>query len=580
MKKYIFLLFVAAVNLTAATRIVSRDHYTTIQSAIDAAGSGDVVQIESGIYHELIDIYGKTDLLIRGAPNANVIIEGAYADVQVAGNTLWTKDDEHDGLYYCNTPFVKKDMFVCKGDDYNYHWCSLSDGTMLYPYKFEHRHTTPAYKNASYTYCHDTSATYPVFVRIGHPEPVNPRNIAINIPTGIVIDITNSSRIHLKNIEVRNGFPIGIYLRGDSVNGVTIDDVSVINCARGISSEWKIEDTVKSHDITIINTRVKNGFPNKNIKNRNMELWDRGYMNHCANIRVYSKNLSIHNCLIDGGWDGIAGIGENAEIYHTTIRNIHDDALQLKAPGNTAKNVHIHQNIIDDCFVGVSLTAGDGPIYLYRNVIIADQNGDDDSRAYAFKLGTRNGQNSRNWHMYHNTVYANGKIISADASDTDDLSKVENWNMYYNIFTSSGKLFGSKHRDFIAYSGLKDNDITYDANCWFQWRKRKTDKFCNNTNGNDVAYTIDDFRKHSSNKWEQHGFWKSPKFTGKKDRPDGLHLSSKSPCIDPDIEVDLIFPDTLFNYNGEIIEQNADDIGCYDNNVSFPVGCNMRFFEE
>ena len=50
----------------AETLKVPSDAYPTIQSAVDAAQPGDVIQIGKGTYAEAVFVTDKTDLEIRG----------------------------------------------------------------------------------------------------------------------------------------------------------------------------------------------------------------------------------------------------------------------------------------------------------------------------------------------------------------------------------------------------------------------------------------------------------------------------------------------------------------------------------
>lgn len=52
------------------------DHYGTIQSAIDAAVSGDIVQVQSGVYNELIDFSSKA-ITVAGAGSNLTTIDGS-----------------------------------------------------------------------------------------------------------------------------------------------------------------------------------------------------------------------------------------------------------------------------------------------------------------------------------------------------------------------------------------------------------------------------------------------------------------------------------------------------------------------
>jgi len=60
---------------SAADVLVVPDQYTTIQSAIEAAVTGDIVQVQSGIYNETIDFLGKA-ITVAGESADTTTIDG------------------------------------------------------------------------------------------------------------------------------------------------------------------------------------------------------------------------------------------------------------------------------------------------------------------------------------------------------------------------------------------------------------------------------------------------------------------------------------------------------------------------
>ena len=67
-----FLLLVQA-SLAATLNVSSSGTYSTIQSAVDAASSGDTILVASGTYGDCVDLKGK-DLTLTGAGSSSSTI--------------------------------------------------------------------------------------------------------------------------------------------------------------------------------------------------------------------------------------------------------------------------------------------------------------------------------------------------------------------------------------------------------------------------------------------------------------------------------------------------------------------------
>ena len=63
-------------SLAATLTVSSGGTYSTIQSAVDAASSGDTIQVYSGTYSGCVDLGGK-DLTLTGAGSSSSIISTA-----------------------------------------------------------------------------------------------------------------------------------------------------------------------------------------------------------------------------------------------------------------------------------------------------------------------------------------------------------------------------------------------------------------------------------------------------------------------------------------------------------------------
>ncbi len=76
-------------DFTAATSGWGVDHFASIQDGIDAAGSGDTVQVAAGTYNENVTINSARDgLTLQGAGAAVTIIDGGGSDTVVTLNSV------------------------------------------------------------------------------------------------------------------------------------------------------------------------------------------------------------------------------------------------------------------------------------------------------------------------------------------------------------------------------------------------------------------------------------------------------------------------------------------------------------
>ena len=107
------LLLVATASLAAQTTIHvgTGQSYTTIQSAIDAAGSGDTVLVDPGTYTENIDFKGKAITVTTSAGSASTILDGSSSGPAVTFDTHETSAStlsgftiQHGGLFSSSNP--------------------------------------------------------------------------------------------------------------------------------------------------------------------------------------------------------------------------------------------------------------------------------------------------------------------------------------------------------------------------------------------------------------------------------------------------------------------------------------------
>ena len=109
----VHLIFVLSI-VDAKTITVKKDgtgDYTVIQSAVNAAKSGDAIEIHEGIYKENINIEKSgsitSQFTIRVAANANVIIDGTTGEytIDLSPGDYWKIDGTNGHLTIKNGNF-------------------------------------------------------------------------------------------------------------------------------------------------------------------------------------------------------------------------------------------------------------------------------------------------------------------------------------------------------------------------------------------------------------------------------------------------------------------------------------------
>lgn len=67
-----------SIHQTEAKTIIVPDNYDTIQQAVDAAISGDIIEVRAGTYAENVIISGKSISLIGEDPHRTTLRNGQY----------------------------------------------------------------------------------------------------------------------------------------------------------------------------------------------------------------------------------------------------------------------------------------------------------------------------------------------------------------------------------------------------------------------------------------------------------------------------------------------------------------------
>ncbi len=541
LKKY-FLGFIDI--LFSITQIYSQNiinvpaDYPTIQAAVNAAQSNDIILIQPGVYYEYVsfDGSGKTNISIVGTSRESTIIDAADTNLINVPNSLW----ENQGNNIFRTPFNHS-----VGD---YPYASITDSILLFTY--------PTMQNflegyaGSGIYLDETSNYLYIYIENGQ----DPNQLPISVSKALAaLYLRNCNSWKIKNLTFKHGARANVFFRY-TCNDITFDSIATLNCKYGIL-HWGSSSNVE----------IKNSYFRSNIN----KSWSWVEVKQPPNgapktmegsaIKLdYVLNSKIHNNEIYGTFDGIGlsnilAHGEiNNQIYENKIHNIFDDAIELEEGGRL---VQVFSNIIYDSFVGISLAPYEGgPHYIFRNEIITDKeilwddsNGQDWRYGYIFKLGGKKLPSynpeikCENAKIYHNTFVGYRSVVQFAAYN--DLWK--DFEFYNNIFYS--------HLGYpIMDSGLSEEGNVYNSNLYFRYTHAILIKRWNDTVAGDFASL--EVAKLSppgvSSNWEENGIEADPLFKGvlpivSEGSLVEISLKQESPAINSGIIINSDWPDVV-----------------------------------
>ncbi len=204
----------------------------------------------------------------------------------------------------------------------------------------------------------------------------------------------------------------------------------------------------------------------------------------------------------------------NGEIYDNVIINTSDNVFE---PENYCSNLHFYHNQLINGHAFISITeVGGGPIYIYGNTGLSEENCDDGWTI--FKLSNDERSLEKPLYIFNNS-----------------------WDVDYDIFGSINNTW-------------KNNHIKHFNNAYFI-RNQKHFGIYNIGGNNEYDYDCSNLIFPSTineNNFEQNGMVADPKF--RNSLKNDFRLKSNSPCINAGIKPDK-FEITINN--------ELPDIGCY-----------------
>ncbi|MFG0251061.1 MAG: right-handed parallel beta-helix repeat-containing protein [Phycisphaeraceae bacterium JB051] len=503
--------------------------YSTINAAVDAAVPGDVIRLSQGTYHQTVIIDNKhasetTPYVLQAAAGHQVIITGAWADAQVQNSQVWSAYSGYPGSYVADVPGDSdRDAMVVRPDTgLRVNACrnmaefqTLNDAQM----------PTRSYRDqvAGKQYIRlDAGAT-------------DPNTLALEVATDAhVLQIDDSSHWLIDGIEFRIGGDAVVKVGNDNVSYLTFSNIIVTEGHNGLVINSNSDPLLMPHHITITDSF---------FRLTNDPLWWRGdiYQNPYnsganpmtgAALVVNGNDNLVTGCVMEGGFDILKFRGTNSTVAGNVIRNATDDAVEMETGSTTpAINLHFRDNLVYDCLVGLSVTCNPGPVYIYRNVILANkhhvrrsysvqsyQNG-----LYGFKIAKATWEDLENVNIYHNSVYGYRWGIR-DSPWKGEGPGIVDTRWYNNMVVTQ-----VSHP--VRRTGVEEDGVWYDGNLWYA---AEYTEISQEWDGEGAVSTIPQI--HAISNFEQSGVIADPLLTDwQYTTPGALFLlipSANSPLID------------------------------------------------
>jgi len=341
------------------TLVVGPGGYGSIQAAVNAAASGDRVDVMPGVYYEQVTM--KAGVAVEGRPGA--VVDGSEQSLVSGGWAL-----QSGAVYYASTSWAVN--YVAQDDLRLFRYGSLGSlaaGGYFYD------------SGAGRTYVWLTDGSNPN----SHQMHVARRNLAF--------DFNADSNAAVRGFEARYCNEEACIMLTNGSHGAVIAN----NTVHGAQFLIVVQG---SQNVTINNNNLyETGFKASGWN------WDsvKGSIQEGAAIYLSGSSASsatIEGNTISGGFDGIgAHGGTDTIVSNNNISGCMDDGLEMDI--GQGSNFHVFSNIVDGCLVGVSAApVNTGPLYVYRNQFI-------NSALAAFKLGYDSGDSGAKY-FYHNSVYS------------------------------------------------------------------------------------------------------------------------------------------------------------------------------
>jgi hypothetical protein len=405
----IVLLTLILVSFTnaATLHVGSSQTYSTIQSAVNAANSGDVVKVHPGTYHETVTIT-KSDLTIEAYNPANppeldgadqVFANSAHSWTNVQGKIYSTtydlpfphltpvtfttpKDPYREGTGHPGDPIMTlyEDEVWLRGyegmnwNELSYPYYTLEDLDYLLDEKSpsaEHDIRIPG----RFMYNDSTNKLY-----VWSADEDHPSNHKYHIPVLKNLIIIDAPDVTIRNLVLKHTYYYAISI-GPSGDRATIENNYVVN-----TGPWAVY-SYNAEDVELKNNFIQlNGFYERQDYTSARFNLLKGMLVSINGLSS-AKNCDISENVVTGTY-GISVHGQNCRVHGNIVSKSQSILIiphieSTGAPLGYIQNVSVYNNILHhsgfSAFTSYNTLSEDknkyyGPVYFYRNLIYAVEN--------------------------------------------------------------------------------------------------------------------------------------------------------------------------------------------------------------
>jgi len=469
--------------------------YLTIQSAVNAASSGDMILVYPGTYNESVTINTEGLTLTGADPSNPPVLDGS----EQSFNPAWTfvQGNIYKTPYVWKLDGVEKEHLTTSqylngggGGKSEVDIQVYEDSKLLRGYKSMTESSTPgsssgctqkfgAYDNISYLDpSKDSWARYPSTSRksnlqvpgrfmydnntnelyVSTENGDTPQNHFYNVPSIFNLMKINSANVKVKNIVFQ-------YSSGYAL---------VLNSAENLSFE---NNYMTNNQYSIMVSRGSSNLKIRNNLIQNKGWWEKYWYYDCKQggtcgdeIGIFwsgalecmlggaSSNAEISGNVIMGYYSPIFWDCKNARI-HDNIMSKYTSVINFFIYSGNDLNMSLYHNIIHDVdFGAIDGRPYGGPLFVYRNVFY--------KVGSIMKTGYVDPPKENYW--YHNSIFGSWWMIGEMTNPYDEKNKKYMWNnIYYSKGMSDSTSQNSEDR-FFSYSAYP-NIITDYCLYWDQY---------------------------------------------------------------------------------------------------------------